>query len=281
MELSQSFVRSLAVAGVALAVSLGAAQAQPAKQQTQPAEEFQPQVGQQGKDVIWVPTNLNLVYKMLELTAVTSDDYVIDLGSGDGRTVIAAAKRGAKALGIEYNPNMVELSKRNAEKEGVADRASFVQGDIFETDFSKADVLTLFLLPTLNVRLRPTILEMKPGTRVASNTFDMGDWEPDQVVTLKECTSHCTANYWMVPAKVEGMWRLPQGELTLKQKYQVINGTLKSKSGSQPVTGRLAGDKITFKAGNMEFTGKVNGNAIEGTSKPAGPETKWKATRGK
>jgi SAM-dependent methyltransferase len=280
MELSQSFARPFAVAGFALVVALSPLLAQPAKQQ-QPAGEYQPQVGQQGKDVIWVPTNLSLVYKMLELTAVTSDDYVIDLGSGDGRTVIAAAKRGAKALGIEYNPDMVALSKRNAEKEGVADRASFVQGDIFESDFSKADVITLFLLPTLNVRLRPILLEMKPGTRVASNTFDMGDWTPDQVVTLKECTSHCTANYWMVPAKVEGTWRLPQGELTLKQSFQVFNGALKSKTGSVPVTGRLAGDKITFKAGNMEFTGKVTGNTIEGTSRPAGPEIKFQATRGK
>jgi hypothetical protein len=279
MNLSQSFARPLAAAGLAFVISLSPAQAQPAKQQ--PSSEYQPQVGQKGKDVIWVPTNLTLVYKMLELTAVTSDDYVIDLGSGDGRTVIAAAKRGAKALGIEYNPDMVELSKRNAAKEGVTDRASFVQGDIFETDFSKATVLTLFLLPNLNVRLRPTILDMKPGTRVASNTFDMDEWKPDEVVTLKECTSHCTANYWVVPAKVEGTWRLPQGELTLKQKFQVINGTLKSKTGSTPVTGRLTGDKITFTAGNMEFTGTVNGNTIEGTSRPAGPETKWQATRGK
>ncbi|MPZ57161.1 MAG: methyltransferase domain-containing protein [Rhizobiales bacterium] len=279
MRLLQSFARPLAAAGVVVVISLSCAQAQPA-QRAQPSNAYEPQVGQQGKDVIWVPTNQRLVYKMMELAGVTSDDYVIDLGSGDGRTVITAAKRGARAHGIEYNPDMVELSKRNAAKEGVGGQATFVRGDIFESDFSKANVITLFLLPQLNVRLRPTILDMKPGTRVASNTFDMGDWTPDKTITLDECTSHCTANYWIVPAKVEGTWRLPQGDLTLKQEYQVISGTLKSENGNVPVTGRLTGDQISFKAGNMEFTGRVSGNTIEGSSRPAGSETQWQATRG-
>ena len=146
----------------------------------QPATEFQPQVGQDGKDVIWVPSPQALVDKMLDMAKVTPKDYVIDLGSGDGRTVITAAKRGAKALGIEYNPDMVELSKRNAAKEGVSDKASFIKADLFETDFSQAQVITMFLLSSINLKLRPKILDLKPGTRIVSNTFDMGDWKPDR-----------------------------------------------------------------------------------------------------
>src|SRR5690349_15704415 len=146
----------------------------------QPAKEFEPRVGQEGKDVIWVPTPQALVDKMLDMAKVTPRDYVIDLGSGDGRTVITAAKRGARALGIEYNPEMVELSKRNAAKEGVSDKASFMKADLFESDFSQATVITMFLLPEINLQLRPKILELKPGTRVVSNTFTMGDWTADE-----------------------------------------------------------------------------------------------------
>ena len=136
--------------------------------------EYQPQVGQEGKDVIWVPTPQALVDRMLDMAKVTAKDYVIDLGSGDGRTVITAAKRGAKALGIEYNPDMVELSKRNAAKAGVSDKASFVKADLFEADLSPATVITMFLLPGINLKLRPKILALKPGTRVVSNTFKIG-----------------------------------------------------------------------------------------------------------
>src|SRR6516164_7880328 len=145
--------------------------------QAQPAKEFQPEVGQAGKDVVWVPTPQALVDKMLDMAKVTPKDYVIDLGSGDGRTVITAAKRGAKAVGIEYNPDMVELSKKNAAKEGVSDKASFVKADLFETDFSQAQVITMFLLPSINMKLRPKILNLRPGTRIVSNTFDMEDWK--------------------------------------------------------------------------------------------------------
>ncbi|HTN70262.1 MAG TPA: class I SAM-dependent methyltransferase [Methylomirabilota bacterium] len=243
------------------------AQAQPAKQ------EFQPQVGQEGKDVIWVPTPQALVNKMLDMGKVTSKDYVIDLGSGDGRTVITAAKRGAKALGIEYNPDMVELSKRNAAKEGVSDRAQFTKADLFESDFSQATVITMFLLPDINLRLRPKILDLKPGTRIVSNSFTMGDWTADETTTATEgCTSYCTAYLWIVPAKVEGTWKLPQGELTLKQTYQTISGTLKSGNSTAQITnGKLNGDQISFTAGDTKYTGHVSGNTIDGGS--------WKATR--
>ena len=173
------------------------------------AQEYVPEVGQEGKDVVWVPTAQTLVDKMLDMAEVKPGDYVIDLGSGDGRTVIAAAKRGAKALGIEYNARMVELAKRNAARAGVADRATFVEGDIFASDFSEATVLTLFLLPEINLRLLPTILNMKPGTRVVSNSFDMGSWKPDQTAEVtRDCKTYCQALLWIVPAKVEGTWQM-------------------------------------------------------------------------
>ncbi|HEY6363456.1 MAG TPA: class I SAM-dependent methyltransferase, partial [Candidatus Binatia bacterium] len=183
-------------------VATASAQAQPAK------DDYKPRVGQEGKDVIWVPTPQELVDKMLDMAKVTPKDYVIDLGSGDGRTVITAAKRGARALGIEYNPDMVELSKHNAAKEGVSDRANFVKADLFESDFSEATVITMFLLPGINIRLRPKILDLKPGTRIVSNSFTMGEWAADEEGTVKNgCASYCTALLWIVPAKVEGTWQ--------------------------------------------------------------------------
>jgi hypothetical protein len=241
----------------------------------QPATDYQPSVGQEGKDVIWVPTPQALVDKMLDMAKVTPKDYVIDLGSGDGRTVITAAKRGSKALGIEYNPDMVELSKRNAAKDGVSDKASFMKADLFESDFSQAQVITMFLLSSINIKLRPKILDLKPGTRIVSNTFDMGEWKPDETATLPGCSSWCTAHLWIVPAKTEGTWKLPQGELTIKQSFQMINGTLKSANATTPVNGKLNGDQISFSAGSASYTGRVNGNAMEGTV----GGNKWSATR--
>jgi len=256
---------------LSLLVFAASAQAQPAKQ------EYQPQVGQQGKDVVWVPTPQALVDRMLDMGTVTAKDYVIDLGSGDGRTVITAAKRGAKALGIEYNPDMVELSKRNAAKEGVTDKASFVKADLFESDFSQATVITMFLLPDINLRLRPKILNLKPGTRIVSNSFDMGEWKPDETANVTEgCTNWCTAYLWIVPAKVEGTWKLPQGELALKQTFQMVSGTLKTGGNTQQVTnGKLNGDQISFSAGGTQYTGRVNGNVMEGRTQSGGG---WKAT---
>jgi len=250
-------------------------------QVTKPKGDYEPSVGQEGKDVVWVPTAQALVNKMLDMAKMTPQDYVIDLGSGDGRTVITAAKRGAKALGIEYNPDMVALSKRNAEKEGVTDKATFVHGDIFVTDFSKATVLTMFLLPELNVRLRPTILKMKPGTRVVTNSFSMGDWEADQTESVNEdCRSYCTAHLWIVPANVQGTWKLPQGELTLEQKYQVLSGNLKG-GNAGAVTGRMNGEEIAFKVGNTQYSGKVAGDIIEGVARTGEKEEKFSATRAK
>ena len=240
--------------------------------------EYEPRVGQEGKDVVWVPTPQALVDKMLDVAKVTPQDFVIDLGSGDGRTVITAAKRGARALGIEYNPEMVEVSKRNAAREGVADKAQFIQGDLFESDFSQATIITMFLLEEINLKLRPRILDLKPGTRIVSNYFTMGAWAADEIVTVEkqeECQVYCTAYFWIVPAKVEGRWMLPQGELTLEQSFQMISGTLKSGANTTPVTnGKLSGDLITFSVGDITYTGRVNGSSMDGTY-----TTKWNATQ--
>ena len=245
--------------------------------QIETGEDYKPYSGQQGKDVVWVPTQQELVDTMLNMAKVTSSDYVVDLGSGDGRTVIAAAKRGATALGIEYNPDMVALSKREAIKEGVSAKATFIEADLFETDFSKATVVTMFLLTDINLKLRPKILDMKPGTRIVSNTFDMGDWRPDQVTTLKEgCVSWCVANFWIVPAKVNGTWKIDNGEIQFDQTYQNITGTMTVSGKSQEFSGKLEGDKISFTVGSVEYTGTVSGNTISG--KRTGGAS-WKAAR--
>ena len=254
------FTRTAAVAFALAAFSaIAFAQAQKA-----PAA-FEPSVGQEGKDVVWVPTPQALVDKMLDMAKVTAADYVMDLGSGDGRTVITAAKRGARAFGIEYNPDMVELSKRNAEKEGVTARATFVKADLFETDLSKATVITMFLLPDINLKLRPKILGLKPGTRIVSNTFTMGDWKPDQTATVDNgcSTSWCTALLWIVPARVAGSYKLPQGELTLKQEFQMLSGALRADGKTVVVRGKVHGEDISFTAGGREYKGRMKGKQLE------------------
>jgi hypothetical protein len=271
-------------------------------------EKYTPQSGQEGKDVQWLPTTQKLVDTMLDMANVTSSDYVIDLGSGDGRTVISAAKRGATALGIEYNAGLVEFARRTAVKEGLAERAAFEQADIFESDFSKATVITLFLPTALNVRLRPKILDMKPGTRIVSNTFDMGDWKADQTMVLAEQAIWNTAHLWIVPAKAHGSWKLSllsslcpferselqaktaeisvprhartaeadDGQISFTQKFQNITGTLTMGEKKTKLSGKLAGDKISFTAGGTKYTGTVSGNTISGTR--AGGDS-WKAFR--
>ena len=249
--------------------------AQPAKK-----GDYEPTVGQEGKDVVWVPTSQALVNRMLDMAKLTAKDIHFDLGSGDGRTVITAAKRGADATGVEYNPDMVALSRRNAQKEGVGEKAKFIQGDIFETDFSKATVITLFLLPELNVKLRPKILDMKPGTRVVSNSFTMGDWEADRTQNASEkegCTSYCTAYLWIVPAKVDGTWKLPDGELALKQTYQNFTGTLNGKT--QVAKGVIRGEQVSFTAGGAQYTAKVSGDTMTGTVKSGSGTSSFTATK--
>jgi len=268
----------LALSMLCLGVTLqGQAQAPAAPPATTQEKPFQPTVGQQGKDVVWVPTSQALVDKMLDMAKVTPQDYVIDLGSGDGRTVITAAKRGARAMGIEYNPDMVELSKRNAAAAGLTeDKAKFMKADLFETDFTQATVITMFLLPSINLKLRPKILDMKPGTRVVSNTFTMEDWEPDETQTIQgDCTSWCTALFWVVPAKVEGTWQMAGGTLALTQQFQKISGTM----GSTAIAdGKLHGDEISFTVGNAHYTGHVNGTSMKGTL-TGGSGGSWTATK--
>jgi len=236
--------------------------AQPAQPQT-----YQPTSGQAGKDVVWVPTPQATVDAMLDLTRVTASDYVIDLGSGNGITVITAAKRGATAMGIEFNPDMVALSQRLAKEAGVSDKTTFVKGDLFEADLSKATVVTLFLLPDINLKLRPKLLDLKPGTRIASNTFTMDDWQPDARSTATNCEMWCTALSWVVPAKVAGAWQLGDQTLLLTQQFQVVGGT----AGTTPVTGKLNGAEITFTVGSRTYTGRVDGATMSGDG--------WKATR--
>jgi precorrin-6B methylase 2 len=259
-----------------LCLTVGGVYAQTPQTPQAPHKPFEPTVGQAGQDGVWVPTQEALGEKMLDMAQVTAKDYVIDLGSGDGRTVIAAAKRGARALGIEYNPDMVELSKRNAAAAGVTDKASFVKADIFESDFSKATVITMFLLPSLNLQLRPKLLDLAPGTRLVSNSFTMEAWQDDDTATIEQgCTSWCTAHFWIVPAKVEGTWHLAQGDLALTQQFQMISGTL----GSTPITnGKLRGNAITFAVGPVQYTGQVNGSSMQGTVKGS-QSGAWSATR--
>lgn len=259
------------------ALTITGALAQDAPATTKPAP-YNPVSGQAGKDVVWVPTPQALVDRMLDMANVTKDDYLIDLGSGDGRTVITAAKRGVRAHGIEYNPDLVALSKRNAEAEGVADRATFEEADIFKSDFSKASVITMFLLSDLNLKLRPMLFELKPGTRVVSNTFDMGDWEPDdQIDAGSSCTNFCRAYKWIVPAKVEGEWRIGDGTLALTQNYQMLSGKLTQGDKSLEISdARMNGTEIVFTAGGRRYTGQVSGDVMSGTVE--GGEA-WRATR--
>jgi hypothetical protein len=245
-----------------------------ASAQTATAQQpFQPQVGQAGKYVVWVPTPQTLVDKMLDMAKVTPQDFVMDLGSGDGRTVITAAKRGATAMGIEYNPDMVELSKKNAAAAGVTAKATFAKADLFETDLSKPTVITMFLLPSINMKLRPKLLDLKPGTRIVTNSFTMEDWQPDQSETVTDdCTSWCTAHLWIVPAKVDGTWTLGSDTLSFKQQFQMLTGTL----GSATISGaKLRGDQIEFTVGSTKYTGTIDGKMMKGTTSAGAG---WSAT---
>ena len=255
---------------IGLALLLAAASSFALAQKAQPRDDpvYEPVVFQEGKDVVWVPTPQVVVDKMLDLAKVAPADFVIDLGSGDGRIVITAALRGARALGVEYNPDMVALSNRNAQKNGVADKTKFVKADLFETDFSRASVITMFLLPDMLLKLRPKILELKPGTRIVSNTFTIADWEADATVDLGSdggCSaSWCTALLWIVPARVAGDYKLPQGDLHLEQKFQMLSGALTAAGKTFALEdGRVRGEDIRFKAGGREYRGRLNGKNLE------------------
>jgi hypothetical protein len=271
-----SYVRLVAVVLAALIAAAPAA-----------AQKFEPQVGQAGKDVIWVPTPDEVVDRMLTMAQVTPNDFVMDLGAGDGKIAIAAAKKfGARALGIEYNPDMVKHAQANAQAAGVAGKASFRQADIFATDFSQATVITLYLLPALNMKLRPQLLSMRPGTRVVSHSFTMEDWEADEISSMDGRRAY----FWLVPATVMGSWTLDTGrdkvELALEQTFQKINGTVTF----GPVQGglrdaKLRGPNISFayvdaSGLRRDFNGRVNGARMEGSFRDEkGQEGRWSAAK--
>lgn len=234
---------------------------------------FEPVVGQAGRDVVWVPTPAVLVEKMLDVARVTPQDFVMDLGSGDGRNIIAAAKRGARALGIEYNAEMVELSRRTAEKEGVAGKAQFEQADMYAADISNATVLALFLLPENLDKLADKFLALKPGSRIVANHFAVTGWEPDEAGQADgDCGSWCSWLLYIVPARADGRWHLQNGELKLEQKFQKLTGTFTGDGAeSTAVSGSLLGENITFNVGGKEFSGKVGVDAMVGAG--------WNATR--
>src|SRR5690349_15639642 len=227
---------------------------------------FTPVVGQEGKDVVWVPTPQATVEKMLDVAQVTPQDFVMDLGSGDGRNIIAAAKRGARARGVEYNPDMVELARRAAESEGVADRATFLQGDMYEADISQATVLALFLLPENLDKLAEKFLALNPGTRIVVNQFWIEGWDAEETQRAEgDCGAWCNVLLIIVPARVAGTWRIPSGELRLAQRYQTISGTLSAGGKELPVSaGRLRGDQITFVADGVTYAGRVRGERMDG-----------------
>jgi len=237
---------------------------------------YQPMVGQEGKDVVWVPTPQTLVEEMLDIARVQPGEFLIDLGSGDGRTVIAAARRGLRALGIEYNPDMVALARRNARQAGVDGLADFHTGDLFEADLSQAQIVTLFLLPSINEQLKPHLLELAPGTRIVSNSFTMGDWEADQTsVVTEQCSSYCTALLWIIPARVAGSWRLGDQTLTLAQQYQVLDGVLGAAGLSDA---RMNGATISFTVAGVRYVGTVAGEQMTGHI-DGGSGGVWTATR--
>ena len=281
------FIRSstaIALAGV-LATAVVTVDA---KDRRECDRDYKPQVGQSGKDVVWVPTPDEVVQRMLRMAKVTPQDTVYDLGAGDGKIAIAAGKMGATAVGIEYNPDMAKLAQCYVQAEELTGKTRIIQGDVFKEDFSKASVVTMYLLPELNLRLRPTILNMKPGTRVTSHQFTMGDWEPDESAEV----DYRTAYLWIVPAKVEGAWTLrEQGSanaytVNLSQKYQKITGDLTAGTNKQPLVGAtVRGEEVRFafnddKGVTRTLTGTVRGNELTGTLKgPGSTETKVTGTR--
>ena len=250
-----------------------------AQAQTQaPPKPFEPTVGMAGKDVVWVPSTPEVVEKMLDVAKVTPQDFVMDLGSGDGRMIIAAAKRGARGVGVEYNPDMVALSRQRAKEAGVDGKAMFEQGDMYEADISKASVMALFLLTANLDKMKDKFLALKPGSRIVLNTFRITGWEPDETVTVENgCTSWCTVLLHIVPARVSGAWQLGQGQLRLSQDFQNVSGELTSGGTTSSVTGALKGEEIKLTIGGVDYSGRVTGDRIEGTFGPQ--RQRWTATR--
>jgi SAM-dependent methyltransferase len=277
-------IHPLAVALLVTALSGIAAAQQPS---TTPSQEpYQPRIGQAGKDVVWVPTPPSLLDLMLDMAEVTKDDFVMDLGSGDGRNIIAAAKRGARGVGVEYNPDMVALSRRLAREAGVGDLATFVQGDMYEADISKATVMAVFLLPANMEKLLPTFKTLAPGSRIVSNTFGFEEWDPDARATVRDgaCADWCEALLWIVPAQAAGTWSLDEGSgsglLKLTQLHQVLYGTLSDTGGDRPIAkARMRGYGVSFTIGDRVYTGRLKGEVMEGTVIGPDGSRPWRAQK--
>lgn len=244
------------------------------------ASQAEPTFGQDGKDVEWVPSPSVLVETMLTLAEVDADDQVIDLGSGDGRTVLAAAERGAMAVGVEYDAGLVQVSRQQAEERGLSGRATFVEADLFDVDLTRATVVTMFLLPDLNLKLRPSLLSLAPGTRVVSNTWDMGDWIADETVQLDPCPGFCTALLWIVPAQIEGDWTDSETTFALRQEFQTVSGTA-TRNGQELaiLDGHLSGRLLEFHTERSRYQGEVSGNTIRGTVITNDQTHNWVATQ--
>jgi hypothetical protein len=292
---SQSLFAVRAAAAAAAALCLLVPAASQAAEAAAGEYAYEPVIGMPGKDVVWVPTPPQVVDLMLDLARATPKDFVIDLGSGDGRIVLGAAKRGIKARGVELNPDLVRLSQEEAERLGVGEFAQFVAQDMFQADLSQASVLTTYLLPHLNRRVRPLALaQMKPGSRVVTYAFHMGEWQPDKVAQVGGLTVHL----WIVPAAAMGEWRWSYDgigfsrdyAMSVRQKFQFIDGTASTRTS--PVYLRdmkLEGDRITFtlteEAGSSlaqtRYEGRIDGDAITGSARTNDREESrpWRATR--
>ena len=237
-----------------------------------------------------MPTPDALVETMLEMAAVTPADLLIDLGSGDGRMVIAAARLGGRAIGVEFEPTLVALSVQRAAEAGVSDRTEFIATDLFAFDLSPASVITMFLLPDLNYQLRPTLFSLRPGTRIVSNTWDLRGseedpdapgWTPDRTVVLDPCPGFCTALLWIVPAKVDGVWQLEDGELVLEQQFQMVSGRITRAGRTAAIEdGRLSGNVLTFLAAGATYRAQVDpdsGATMQGTARRGAGDAPWQA----
>jgi len=279
--------RSIHLLAAALLVTALSGIAAAQQSATTPSQEpYQPRIGQAGKDVVWVPTPPSLLDLMLDMAKVTKDDFVMDLGSGDGRNIIAAAKRGARGVGVEYNPDMVALSSRLAREAGVGDLATFVQGDMYEADISKATVMAVFLLPANMEKLLPAFKTLAPGSRIVSNTFGFEEWDPDARATVTDgaCADWCEALLWIVPAQAAGTWSLDEGPgsglLKLTQLNQVLYGTLSDTGGDRPIAkARMRGYDVSFTIGDRVYTGRLKGEVMEGTVTGPDGSRPWRAQK--
>jgi SAM-dependent methyltransferase len=275
-----------------LAALLIACRGAPSDSPPAPAEPPPVKAGPLPREVPYVATPHPVVAEMLDLAQVKPTDVVYDLGSGDGRIVIAAAKRGAKAVGIDIDPVLVEAATEAARREALSSKTEFRVGDLFQADFGEATVVTMYLMHSVNVKLRPRLLtQLRPGTRIVSHTFDLGEWRPDQ--QLLDAVRQIY--FWVVPANASGTWEWVEGgtpmRLRLEQEFQRVRGTLKAGDVENPVrTARLVGERLSFVADTVldgkpvaaVFNAAVSGERIEGTVAPdATPQhaRPWKATR--